>query len=148
MLHRAPKIPPDGLTRGHMNSGRDRAWLFPLGGFATAVLAAASFAYLAWHYVPYHAGRLAEVHGPLPVAADWAFAISAWFLRLLPFLVLSAFIAPPFIAVVTAVALVLAPRRAVLQTTGIAFLCFAIFQAVLCAIMLYGIHAAYATLAE
>jgi hypothetical protein len=131
-----------------MAAGRWRTWLFPTGGLLSAMLAAACVTYLGWRYVPYHLGRLAEAHALIPVSAAWAIVISKWVVRLLPFLVTLLFILGPVFAVVFAVALARVRPQIVARVSGIAFLCLALGQALLCVVMLYGIHAAYATVPE
>jgi hypothetical protein len=66
--------------------------------------------------------------------------------RLFPFLVVSCFLLGPGLAAVFVVALTRLPPQKVARVTGIALLCLAVGQALLCGIMVYGIHAAYATI--
>ncbi len=140
-----PSVIP--LTRpSYMDVRRHSAFLLGGGGLVAALLATSCFVYLAWHYVPHHAGRLADAHAAFPMSAGWAFFISKWFVRLLPFLVISLFILGPIIAVAIAIAFALLPARTVVRVTGIAALCVAVVEVVLCGIMAYGIHAAYTAL--
>jgi hypothetical protein len=82
----------------------------------------------------------------IPMSAAWAIAISQWVIRLLPFLITSFVILGPLFAAGLVAALALLSADRVAQTVGIGFVVLAVAQALLCAIMLYGIHAAYATI--
>ena len=52
-------------------------------------------AWLLWSYVPAHAGAFAELAMPLPLATRVTIVMSLWFIRVLPFLVIGAFLAAP-----------------------------------------------------
>jgi len=111
-----------------------------------ALVAAVCLYHVAHQYVPHHARELAASGAALPLSTRLALSISLWLVRLLPFALMSAvFILGPLLAVTMGVALARGSRW-VLPALGIVCLVLAAGQGVLCGIILYGIHAAYATL--
>lgn len=126
---------------------RGRGWLLPAIGVTAALVSAACLGHVAYQYVPGHAGHLAEAGAALPLSTRLALAISNWLLRLLPFAVIgTVFVIGPLVAVMVGVALVRGTPRWVWTALGTACLFLAVGQGLLCGIILYGIHAAYATL--
>ena len=122
-------------------------WLLPVFGVSAALVGAIGFHYVAWQYVPHHLEHFAEAGTILPLSARLAIVIANWYVRLLPFVVIiSGGLVAPLVAVVMGVVLARGAPRWLWPAFGIAFLCLATAEAVLCGIMLYGIQAGYATL--
>jgi hypothetical protein len=132
-----------------MTSDSDRdgypPWILSFVGVAAALLAGACLHFLCWSYVPDQAGRLAGVTVALPLSTRLAIAISTWYLRVLPFLIIAVAVLAPVVGLVAiAVTIVLArgEPRWPLRVLGALLLSVAAGAAVLCAILFYGIHAA------
>jgi hypothetical protein len=113
-------------------------------GGSAAVLSAACLHYCAYEYVPYHAFRFADLGVLLPLPARWALFISNWYVRLLPFAILtSLLLLAPFVPVVMRMILARGAPRCLGPTIGIGCMGLAAGAAALCAVMLYGIHTGY-----
>ena len=95
---------------------RRRAWVLPVVGVSAAVLAATCFNYVAWEYVPSRAFRLAEA--------------------------VLLFVLGPLVAVVVGVAAARGAPPWLWPAFATVFLGLAMVGAVLCGVMLYGIHSA------
>ena len=136
------------MTRKTKTIGRHgRGWLLPAIGVTAALVSAACLGHVAYQYVPQQASRLAEASAALPASTRLALALSNWLLRLLPFALIGAvFVVGPLVAVLIGVALARGVPRWVWAAFSTLCLLLAVGQGVLCGIILYGIHAAHATL--
>jgi hypothetical protein len=82
-----------------------KEWSRLVGAAALCIVVWLGLACLLWWYVPMHAAAFAEIGAPLPWATLVTLTASNWFVRLLPFAVITCVLAAPLAAGIAGVLL-------------------------------------------
>jgi type II secretory pathway component PulF len=119
------------------------AWLLASASAALLLVASVSLAWLLWRYVPSQAALLSGLQVSLPLLTRVVIAASAWFVRLLPLLVL---VGLPILGLAAGIAVLVAfQTRSTRRFLGFATACaitLSVAEMLASAVVVYAMHQA------